>query len=604
MKKEKSMAGFFIVLFVFLGFTGCNNVFGPFKSNSTGDVSILLRIPDYRNTQENSTSRQVNKIISYTQMSRIVDPATYTVEITVSAPDIAATTSTFSFGESGSYQNGVGTIECLVKDIPAGTARSFTAETKDISGNVLAAGSGTADIKVNETTTLSILLIPVSVEVLTLDTSVNGSVAYGNMKYYSVSLPDEGTYYVILTSDQDTDIYIYNGDGSLYSNEYLESGAPTDETGIIENQGSASYYLGVLGNTEGVTNTFTLLVTMTPTYLMGGAIQGTDLGLAGAVTTYAGQALVSGSADGTGTSAQFYNPYGITTDGTNLYVADYSNHTIRKIVISTAEVTTLAGLAGSFGSTDGTGSAARFYYPCGITTDGTNLYVADNSNHTIRKIVISTGEVTTLAGLAGTTGWDDGTGNLARFNYPYGITTDGTNLYVADTSNYIIRKIVISTAEVTTLAGLHGVSNIVDGTGTSAQFSSPYGITTDGTNLYVLDSHTIRKIVISTAEVTTIAGQYGSYGSTDGTGTAALFYNPSGITTDGTNLYVMDTFNHTVRKIVISTVAVSTLAGQAGVAGTADGTGSSARFRYPTGATTDGTSLFVGGENYTIRKID
>jgi len=102
------------------------------------------------------------------------------------------------------------------------------------------------------------------------------------------------------------------------------------------------------------------------------------------VTTLAGSS--SGSTDhNTGTSASFNAPRGITTDGTNLYVADYDNHRIRKIVIDNGTVTTLAG--SSFGFTDhNTGTSAQFYYPWGITTDGTNLYVADYMNHRIRKI--------------------------------------------------------------------------------------------------------------------------------------------------------------------------------------------------------------------------
>jgi len=118
---------------------------------------------------------------------------------------------------------------------------------------------------------------------------------------------------------------------------------------------------------------------------MGGSIQDTELSLSTAVTTLAGTAGYTGSADGTGTSASFNNPNGITTDGTNLYVADLSNHLIRKIVISTGAVTTLAG-TGSSGSADGTGTSASFNSPTGITTDGTNLYVADNSTHLIRQI--------------------------------------------------------------------------------------------------------------------------------------------------------------------------------------------------------------------------
>ena len=136
-------------------------------------------------------------------------------------------------------------------------------------------------------------------------------------------------------------------------------------------------------------------------------------------------------------SASFNYPRGITTDGTNLYVADYDNHRIRRIVISTGVVTTLAG--SSEGSTDATGTSARFYRPSGITTDGTNLYVADMYNHRIRKIVIDNGTVTTLAGSS--SGFADATGTSARFNAPVGITTDGTNLYVTDFFNHRIRKI-------------------------------------------------------------------------------------------------------------------------------------------------------------------
>ncbi len=229
---------------------------------------------------------------------------------------------------------------------------------------------------------------------------------------------------------------------------------------------------------------------------MGGAMQGGTLCLTTAVTTPVGTAGISGSTDGTGTAARFNTPIGITTDGTNLYVADFNNHTIRKIVISSGVVTTLAGTAGSAGSTDGTGLAAMFSWPQGITTDGTNLYVADFNNHTIRQIVISSGVVTTLAGLAGSAGSTDGTGTAARFSTPAGITTDGTNLYVADTGNHTIRKIVISSGVVTTLAGLAGSLGSTDGTGSAARLNNPIGITTDGTNLYVVDrsNHTIRRI--------------------------------------------------------------------------------------------------------------
>jgi len=292
-----------------------------------------------------------------------------------------------------------------------------------------------------------------------------------------------------------------------------------------------------------------------PSTQMGGSIQGTSLSLSGATSTLAGTAGNSGSADGTGTSARFNDPNGVTTDGKNLYVADSGNHTIRKVVIATGEVTTLAGTAGLSGSSNGTSTSARFNDPNGVTTDGTNLYVADSGNHTIRKVVIATGEVTTLAGTAGSSGSTDNTGTLARFNDPHGITTDGTNLYVADSGNHTIRKVAIAIRVVTTLAGTAGSSGSTDNTGTLARFNDPHGITTDGTDLYVADSgnHTIRrvvaKVVTAIGDTTTLAGIAGSSGSADGTGATARFFLPSGITTDGKRLLVIDTGNNTVRAI-------------------------------------------------------
>ena len=347
-------------------------------------------------------------------------------------------------------------------------------------------------------------------------------------------------------------------------------------------------------------------VSVSCTEQMGGAIQGNNLALANAVSTIAGQAGVKNHADGTGTNATFDVPRGITTDGTNLYITDYANDTIRKMVISTGAVTTIAGQAGVAGHADGTGTSATFDDPDGITTDGTNLYIVDRMNYTIRKMVISTGAVTTIAGQSGVWGHADGIGTSATFNQPEGITTDGTNLYISDSVNNTIRKMVISTGAVTTIAGQADVPGHTDGTGTNATFSLPTGITTDGTNLYISDSfnETIRKLVISTSAVTTIAGQVGVPGHTDGTGTNATFYYPDGITTDGTNLYITDSFNDTIRKLVISTGAVTTVAGQAGVKGYADGTGTNATFNEPVYITTDGSSLFVTDTgNETIRQI-
>jgi len=326
----------------------------------------------------------------------------------------------------------------------------------------------------------------------------------------------------------------------------------------------------------------------------------------GVVSTLAGTSGASGSTDGTGAAARFNGPYGIATDGTNVYVGDVSNSTIRKVVIATGAVTTLAGLAGASGSTDGTGTAARFNGPYAIATDGTNVYVSDFVNNTVRRVVIATGAVTTLAGTAGSSGSTDGTGAAARFNGPEGIATDGTNVYVLDKENDTIRQIVISTGAVTTLAGTAGAPGSADGTGAAARFNWPQGLMMAGGNLYVSDTenHTIRKVVIATGVVTTLAGTAGLSGSTDGTGAAARFNHPEGLSTDGTNLYVADFVNNTVRQVVIATGAVTTLAGTAGSSGSTDGTGAAARFNGPHGIATVGTKIYVGdSNNHTIRLI-
>lgn len=340
---------------------------------------------------------------------------------------------------------------------------------------------------------------------------------------------------------------------------------------------------------------------------MGGGLQGRPLEIPQTVSTVAGTLKDSGSADGSGGIAKFNFPFGITTDGNNLFVADRDSHTIRKVVIATNEVTTIAGSSGSFGWVDGIGSGARFNTPMGITTDGINLFVADTYNHTIRKVVIATGVVTTLAGSAAEWGTTDGVGTAARFTQPRGITTDGNSIYVADTTNNTIRKIAINTGVVTTLAGSPNGGS-TDGAGATASFNSPGGITTDGKTLFIVDTfnHTIRKLVISTGVVTTLAGSPSSQGSADGTGLNASFSYPGGIATDGTNLFVADSFNSTIRKIVIASGVVTTIAGDPwDHSGNAvDGTTTTARFATPEGITSDGADLYVADTGFqAIRKI-
>ena len=206
---------------------------------------------------------------------------------------------------------------------------------------------------------------------------------------------------------------------------------------------------------------------------MGGGLQGVSLKLTTAVSTIAGTGAPGAADNSIGTLATFWTPDGISSDGFNLYVADVNNHRIRSIVIASGQVSTLAG-SGVSGSADNTtGGLATFNSPRGVTTDGRNLYVADTGNDLIRKVVIATGAVSTLAGTGSPGAIDFFIGTYASFNAPYGITTDGASLYVADYSNNKIRKILLSSGEVTTLAG-SGTAGATDNlTGTSATFQHP-----------------------------------------------------------------------------------------------------------------------------------
>ncbi len=328
---------------------------------------------------------------------------------------------------------------------------------------------------------------------------------------------------------------------------------------------------------------------------------------AGDVTTLAGSAGQSGSADGTNSFARFSSPTGVTTDQAgNVYVADSANHTLRKIT-STGVVTTLAGNPGQSGSNDGTNSTARFSSPFGVATDNSgNIFVTENASHTVRKVT-SAGVVTTLAGSAGQFGSNDGTNSTARFFAPAGIATDANgNLYIADLGNSTIRKIT-STGGVTTLAGSAGLSGNTDGNGSAARFFIPAGVAADsGGNLIVADAlnHTVRAVTTA-GEVTTLAGGPGHPGTEDVDPAVARFFSPSAVTTDSAgNLFVADTYNHTIRKVASDGV-VTTLVGFPGSAGSANGVGGSARFSSPFGIAVDAAgNLFIADTyNHTIRKV-
>jgi hypothetical protein len=331
------------------------------------------------------------------------------------------------------------------------------------------------------------------------------------------------------------------------------------------------------------------------------------------VTTWAGRINMSGSSDGP--TGAFNEPMGLALDaGTNLYVADEWNHTIREIT-SSGYVSTVAGLAGNSGTTDGYHSSARFSYPTSVAVDAnTNLYVTDSGNHTIRKITRSQ-TVTTLAGTPGTSGSADGTNGAALFHSPGGIAVgaDGS-LYVADTGNHTIRKIAPVGANwvVTTVAGSAGLPGSADGTNTDARFNSPEGISFDGLgNLVIADTmNSVLRLLTpdGTNFITTTVAGAAATRRTDGPGSLATFWSPYNMAFDSAgNLYVADRNNQVIRQLTPhgTNWLVSTIAGLPGTSGSADGTNSDGRFNFPQGVAVDNAgNIYVAdtGGN-VVRKL-
>lgn len=324
-------------------------------------------------------------------------------------------------------------------------------------------------------------------------------------------------------------------------------------------------------------------------------------GVEGIVTTLAGTASMA-FLDGTGSSARFMTPTGLTIDGQgNLYTVEWDSHSVRKITPS-GVVTTIAG-NGSYGYANGNGTAAMFYHPHDIICDGSgNLFVADSYNNCIRKID-SNGVVTTWAGNI-SNGSSNGVGTNASFACPIGITIDAAkNLYVADAGNNLIRKIAPDRA-VTTFAG-SGRSGFTNGVGTSVAFTTPSNMVFDALgNLYLGErgNDSIRKItpegVVSTFAGAGVAGYY------DGVASIARFSDPSGMVFDKYgNMYVADRINNAIRKISPNGM-VTTIAGN-GVSGEVDGTGYSARLSQPYGLVQDaqGNLFFADISGFAIRKL-
>ncbi len=293
----------------------------------------------------------------------------------------------------------------------------------------------------------------------------------------------------------------------------------------------------------------------------------------GIITTVAGTGTAGYNGDGIlATSAELDFPTGVAVDNAgNLYIADENNQRIRKVTVSTGDISTVAGNGTAGYNGDGIlATSAELSAPRGVAVDNAgNLYIADENNQRIRKVTVSTGDISTVAG-DGTTGYN-GDGILAtsaELNDPQGVAVDSaSNLYIADSNNSRIRKVTVSTGDISTIAGDGTFGYGGDGgSATSAELSTPTGVVVDNAgNLYIADENNqrIRKVTASTGDISTVVGD-GSNGyiGNGGLATNAELDNPEGVAVDGSdNLYIADTFNQRIRKASVDATLPTTVVG-------------------------------------------
>jgi len=349
----------------------------------------------------------------------------------------------------------------------------------------------------------------------------------------------------------------------------------------------------------------------------------------GEVLTVLGDADDTRPLNGVGAAARLgvaFAPPMVDPSGTALWYQDRDASSLRRINLASLEVRTLTGSLEPFGDIDGSLAAARFTSPSALTCsrDGRSWYVVDGESHVVRRIDRNAGAVTTIAGLAGEAGADDGLGTVARFGGPTALALDeaGRALYVGDSANSTVRRIDLATGAVTTIAGLAETPGTDDGVGATARFASPVALAFDPSArvLYVADQDVfarflpaatiaLRRIDLATSNVTTLARSVPSNTPVDGPLAVATFGSAAALALDSARglLYLTDSSRSLLRVVDVGAGTVTTLAGAAGMTGPADGTLAEARFNRPSGLTlaAGGRSLFVADRsNHTIRLVD
>ncbi|WP_324068536.1 MAG: cadherin domain-containing protein [Flavobacterium sp.] len=533
-----------------------------FTINSASGVVTFVTAPDYESPTDLDTNNTYIVEVKVTDNGSIAKSATQTITVTVSnvaeIPTIMDANS-LTVGITG------GTLTGTVVTNGGGGAiseRGFIYAPTSVNANPIIGGTGTTKIVVSGTVGNFTKAI----------TGLSGNTSY-TFKAFATNTTGSGYSEAVTftTNGLTAGPSISYEDQTLQQNIAITSITPTN-VGTAIPAGNYSKVITFAGSSEGNTNNTNPL------------------------------------------AAKFNAPMGMVMDiSGNIYFADSYNHRIKKIDGVTGAVTQIAGqttptpfLTNDNGSNDGVGVGnARFEYPSGMTYDGQDvLYIADRGNHKIRKLVISTGAVTTIAGggSGSQSGYANAIGTAARFLRPTDVTFRTENgtafLYVADAGNHCIRKINLTTNEVSLYAGSN-TSGTTDGALTTARFNNPTGVAFSSTGiLYIVDraNQKIRKI--EAGNVTTFAGS-GSNATTNGTGVLAAFADPYGIVIDGgDNLYITQakdgnypsvnpgfdlssSTNNFIRKITPSGVVTNFIG--SGTRGTADNNnGLSATLSYPT----------------------
>ena len=337
----------------------------------------------------------------------------------------------------------------------------------------------------------------------------------------------------------------------------------------------------------------------------------------GNASTAAGNGTVGYSGDsGSPTAAELDNPAASVVDGSGaVYIADAANNVIRKI--QNGVITTIAGNGtAGFGGDGAVAAASQLSNPTGLALDAVgDLFIADAGNNRIREISAQSGLISTVAG-DGTSGFsgDTAAATSAELMGPNGVAVDTFgNLYIADTGNSRVRMVTAATGIITTIAGDGTQGFTGDGAAaTAAELYGPTALALDQSgDLYIADTSNaaIRKVVLSTGVISTVAGKgTAGYTGDNGPATSATLSSPSGIAVDAANnLYIADTGNSGIRLVLSSAGTISTIAGNGTAAYAGDGGGAlTASFDQPKGVTLDYTGrLYVTDTlNNRVRLVD